>query len=65
MARLAAPPCVTFLFVLYRPGKALCVPYEAIPEAALLSRRTVADNTRRNYTRLNAFSDDVKLVISL
>jgi hypothetical protein len=33
----------TFLFVLYRPGKALCLPYEAIAEAALLSRRTVAD----------------------
>jgi hypothetical protein len=32
-----------FLFVLYRPGKAICVPYEAIAEAALLSRRTVAE----------------------
>jgi hypothetical protein len=31
----------TFLFVLYRPGKALCLPYEGIAEAALLSRRTV------------------------
>jgi hypothetical protein len=37
---LAAP---RVLFVLYRPGKALCVPYKAIAEAALLSRRPVAD----------------------
>jgi hypothetical protein len=31
-----------FLFVLYRPGKAICVPYEAIAAAAMISRRTVA-----------------------
>ena len=33
----------TFLFVLYRPGKALCLPYEAIAYAAGLSRRTVVE----------------------
>jgi hypothetical protein len=43
LGRSALRVLETFLFVLYRPGKALCVPYEAIAEAALLSRRTVAD----------------------
>jgi hypothetical protein len=32
----------TFLFVLYRPGKPICVPYEAIASAAMCSRRAVA-----------------------
>jgi hypothetical protein len=31
-----------FLFVLYRPGRAICLPYEAIAKAAMISRRSVA-----------------------
>jgi len=31
-----------FLFVLYRPGRPICVPYEAIATAAMCSRRAVA-----------------------
>jgi hypothetical protein len=33
----------TFLFVLYRPGKALCLSYDSIAAAAMLSRRCVVD----------------------
>jgi hypothetical protein len=33
----------TFLFVLYRPGKALCLSYDSIAAAAMLSRRCVVE----------------------
>jgi hypothetical protein len=43
IGRMAMRLLEAFLFVLYRPGKALCVPYEAIGRAAMVSRRTVAE----------------------
>jgi hypothetical protein len=54
LGRSALRVLETFLFVLYRPGKALCVPYEAIAEAALLSRRTAwrRSTTSRSRKRM-------------
>lgn len=47
IGRAAMRVLEAFLFVLYRPGKPLCVPYEAIAAAAMVSRRTVADALKR------------------
>jgi hypothetical protein len=43
IGRMAMRVLEAFLFVIYRPGRAICLPYEGLANAAMVSRRTVAD----------------------